>query len=137
MPPKHHYRRLLGRMRLIERIGESLYTQLAAKEEDAALRDVFRRLADNERTTGNRIQDELGFPEGGLTRKSHGWIVKVATLLFKMAPRDLMLAGLRRVLDRGMFQQWFEAHHSRHPAFWQSVLDHEKLQKDLLIDHRR
>ena len=112
-----------------------MYVQLAVKEKNAALREVFCRLADNERATGNRIQAELKCHERNSACATPGWVINVATFLFKVVPRSLILVGLKKTLDRGMFRRWYEDHHAHHPVFWETLLDHEKLQKDLLKAH--
>ena len=126
------YREVLIRMRLVERLGELLYESLAAKELDETLRELYARLAANERATGHYVEKIITFHVPGLTRACHQAVVRAAALLFRLLPGRVLAAGLKNILHRRMYTRWPALYNICHPELWRVLVEHEQLQHDLL-----
>ena len=135
METQKNYARALKKMYLIELLGESLYIQMAKKERKTNLKNVFLRLAENERVTGGRIQIELGSEVKGPSARIQRFIVGFASIIFQLVPLGFLFRSLKIILRKRMYSRWFESYEHFNPILWQFLLSHENLQHEQLTPY--
>jgi hypothetical protein len=122
-------------MYLIELLGESLYIQMAKKEKETNLKNIFLRLAENEKVTGGRIQVALGSDVKRSSARIRRFIVGLASIVFQLVPLGILFRSLKIILRNRMYSQWFESYEHLNPILWQFLLSHENLQHELLTPY--
>ena len=126
------YQHLLKTMFIIEVIGEAFYKTLILKVNDDKIRDIFKRLALNEKQTGKVIKNEISRldnnPNNFLTRI----ICKAAGFVFSLITAKQLLRLLKLILIRRIYSRWYCLYKHNNQDFWQQLLEHENLQHKFL-----
>ena len=128
----HKYKNILRKMLIMECMGESIYNSLASKAINEESASVYKKLSENEAKTANYIINEmkrLGFS----IPKTRKLIIKfLSRNIFSVLSHKKLETLLKKTLKKRMFNTWFNLYHKNNQDFWQSMLDHEKLQYELL-----
>ncbi len=126
------YKKTLIRMFLTENLGESIYNTLSSKAPNEEKASIYKRLSLNEAATASHIVNELKKLSFSVPtiRKA---ILKVAAFaIFSVLSHNMLENLLKKTLKKSMFRSWFNLYHKYNENFWQSMLDHETLQYELL-----
>jgi len=119
-------------MLLVENLGESIYNALASKSLDKNKISIYKKLSLNESETANKIGKELK-NLGFLTPKTRRVLLKIAAYtIFTLLSHDKLETLLKKALKKRKFRIWFNRYHENNESFWQSMIDHEVLQYELL-----
>ena len=129
---KNEYERLLVRMFIIESLGERLYETLCSKCDDMNLRSVYQRLAINEKQTRDCIERELISHNRPLPIGRTKLITNIIQPFMTAIPLQWLLSVLARILKKRMYSNWHEKYHYLNAGVWMQLLEHEKLQHDIL-----
>ena len=126
------YQLLLNRMLVMELTGERLYETLALKTRDANLKSIYQRLACVEYQTSECIRKEMA----SINKNSHeilnGIVPKFSKFLFCLFTEKQLAWILKTILKRKSYSRWFKVYKDSNQEFWSVLLDHEKLQFELL-----
>lgn len=119
-------------MFLVENLGESIYKALSSKASNKKKISIYKRLFFNEVETANYIVNELKKMDFSVPRIRKIILKVVAVTIFSMLSHDRLENLLKKTLKKRMFRIWFNMYHENNEIFWQSMLDHETLQYQLL-----
>jgi len=126
------YQNTLIRMLFVESLGECMYNVLSSKTADEESASIYKRLSLNEAETAGRIVNEMKRLDISVptTRAS---ILKITALtVFSVLSQNILKNLLKNTLNKRMFRLWFSLYHEYNEQFWQSMIDHEVLQYELL-----
>jgi hypothetical protein len=119
-------------MLMIEKVGEILYRALSQKSRDLNLKDIYQRLANNEQQTAFCIREELArfnIESHSLTK---GLFITITNLFFSFFTLGQLEWILKNILKRRMYSRWLNCDRDANHQFWQKLLEHEKIQFELL-----
>ncbi|MFA5260635.1 MAG: hypothetical protein WC450_05340 [Candidatus Omnitrophota bacterium] len=126
------YEHLLNKMCLIESLGHALYEELASKEKDEGLKNIYIRLSNNESETRQNIVEKAGPDILNCVPGYQHLIVGLASSFFRIIPNKILSQILKNILQKRMYSRWFELYNELDPELWRMLLEHEKLQHELL-----
>ncbi len=114
---------------LIELLGQSFYRELALKEKYAALKEIYLNLAENEQQSSKHIEKEIADSSSLFIQKT---IASLVALTFKILPYKFLKNSLERILEKRIYSQWFQSYNKFDRKLWRLLIEHEKVQHDLL-----
>jgi stress-induced morphogen len=126
------YTAAMKKIYVIEALGDCIYSSMASKLSTGDLRNVYLRLAENERRMMKLAAIELrslGLRPPRLKRKIS---VSVASAFFRTVPLVVQQKILFRILTGKIFSEWHAVYREKNAVLWDQLLDHEKLQHALL-----
>lgn len=126
------YKNLLDKMLRIERLGDVIYRSLASKEKNKDLRLTYDRLALNEQETAKYIENEILALGKSHPMSGNGVILNLVKFICDILPARQIAWILKKILKRGMYSKWYNINKDRNGEFWRLLLNHEKLQHELL-----
>ena len=132
MNPDSKYKKILMRMLFVESLGECIYSALASKASNDEHVSIYKRLSLNEAETAGRIINEMRKLEISVPTTRVSILKLSATAFFSVLSYNVLINLLKKTLKKGMFRLWFNTYHECNESFWQSMIDHETLQYELL-----
>lgn len=135
MPTTETYKSLLGKLFLLELIGEHFYERIAAREKGEVLKGIYQRLEVNERETKILIEQEVKSVFQNRLMPSHKMIVGTLNLFFSVLPLPLLKSLLKSILSRRMYSKLSAQHRSSNHDLWDALVRHEHLQHELLTPY--
>jgi hypothetical protein len=126
------YQKLLGKMLRIERLGDILYKSLASKVKKENLKLTYERLAKNEQETARNIENEILALDKDHPILVNSVIINLAKLICGILTARQLTWILKTILKRRMYSKWCNIYSDKNKEFWHLLLDHEKLQHELL-----
>lgn len=116
----------------MENLGESIYNALSLKTSEKPKVFVYKRLSLNEVVTAGYIVNELNNLGFSVPVIRKAFLKAAANIVFSVLSHDMLENLLKKTLKKRMFRAWFNMYHKYNESFWQSMLDHETLQYELL-----
>lgn len=132
MKKDKNYQKLLDKMLQTENLGDIVYKSLTAKTKNSDLRLVYERLALNERETAGYIEKEILALYKDHPIPVNGVILNLAKVICSMLAADQIAWILKNILKRKMYSKWYNIYKDKNIDFWNLLLNHEKLQHELL-----
>lgn len=126
------YQKLLDKMLRIENLGDIIYKSLTSKTKNANLRLAYERLALNERETARYIENEILALDKNHSILVNGVILNLAKIVCGILTARQLVWILKTILERRMYSKWYNIYKDKNREFWRLLLNHEKLQHELL-----
>lgn len=126
------YKKTLIRMLFVETMGESMYNALSYKASNEEIASIYRRLSRNEMETAERIVTEMKKLDFLVPTKRVSILKVTAISFFSVLSHNVLKTLLLNALKKRMFRLWSNLYHEYNENFWQSMIDHEALQYELL-----
>ena len=123
------YRRLVRKIHFLELVGRSLYKELALKEKDSKLKEIYLKLSENEKQSAKYIEKQMSnFRLSFVQKISAGF----AAFVFRLAPNKITSCFLKNILEKRMYRRWSAMYNTFNPELWHLLLEHEEIQFELL-----
>src|SRR3989338_3785337 len=126
------YQWQLKKMLIIEIIGERIYKILSSKAKNDNRREIYQRLALNEKLTAQYIEKELLL----INKSNHiilkGIISSLASFIFNLLTAKQIVWILEKTLKKRIYSHWLNIYKEYDQEFWNQLVNHEKLQHELL-----
>ena len=126
------YQWQLKKMLIIEIIGERIYKILSSKAKNDNRREIYQRLALNEKLTAQYIEKELLL----INKNNHiifkGIISSLASFIFNLLTAKQIVWILEKTLKKRIYSHWLNIYKEYDQEFWNQLVNHEKLQHELL-----
>lgn len=126
------YQKLLDKMLRIENLGDIIYKSLTSKVKNTNLRLAYERLALNEQEIARNIENEILALDKNHPILVNGVILNLAKLICGILTARQLTWILKTILKRRMYSKWYNIYSDKNKDFWRLLLNHEKLQHELL-----
>lgn len=126
------YQKLLDKMLRIEKLGDIIYKSIALKVKNKDLRLTYERLALNEQETARYIENEILVLDENHPISVNGVILNLAKIVCGILTARQLAWILKTILKRRMYSKWYNIYKDKNREFWRLLLNHEKLQHELL-----
>ena len=132
MGKEKDYQKLLEKMLRIEKLGDIIYKSLSSKVKNEDLSLTYERLALNEHKTAECIEKEILAVDKNHPILVNGPILSLTKLICCMLTVKQLTWILKTILKRKMYSRRYNIYNEKNKDFWCLLLDHEKLQHELL-----
>lgn len=126
------YQKLLNKMLQIESLGDIIYKSLTSKTKNSNLKLAYERLALNERETARYIENEILALDKNNPISVNSIILNLAKVICSMLTASQIAWILKKILNRKIYSKWYGIYKEKNMDFWHLLLNHEKLQHELL-----
>ena len=116
----------------IESLGDIIYKSLTSKTKNNNLRLAYERLALNEQETARYIEKEILVFDKNHPISVNSVILNLAKLICGVLTASQLAWILRNILKKRMYSKWYNIYKDKNKDFWHLLLNHEKLQHELL-----